>query len=166
MSDTYRRLGLLSALVIQQVVSSGRAWVCTVVVIGCWSGLSIAAPPTALGTANAGAGGTALRETKLKTDPAREPLGIETPHPRFRWLLEADQRGELQSAYQIQISTSLEKLQAGIVDKWDSGKVRSDNSVEVGYGGRHLVSGERVYWKVRVWDQNGRPSPYSASPFF
>jgi len=41
-----------------------------------------------------------------------------------------------------------------IGDKWDSGKVKSDNSVEVAYEGRGLASGENAYWKVRIWDAN------------
>ncbi|MBI4165415.1 MAG: alpha-L-rhamnosidase N-terminal domain-containing protein, partial [Acidobacteria bacterium] len=103
---------------------------------------------------------------ELKTEHLTEPLGVETPRPRFRWLLDSDERGQLQTGYQVLVATSLEKLQADTGDKWDSGKVSSDNSVEVPYGGSELASGERCYWKVRVWDKNGRPSAYSAPSFF
>ena len=104
--------------------------------------------------------------TNLKTEHLDNPLGIQTPRPRFRWLLRSLERGKLQSAYQLLVATSLDKLQDGIPDKWDSGKVISDNSVEVIYSGRALASGERAYWKVRVWDEKGVPSDYSTPSLF
>ena len=107
-----------------------------------------------------------MRVNELKTEHLSEPLGIETPHPRFRWLLDSTKRGQLQTAYQILVASSSERLQADTGDKWDSGKIASDNSVEIPYAGRALTSGERAYWKVRVWDENSRPTAYSAPSFF
>jgi len=107
-----------------------------------------------------------MQVEELKTEHLNEPLGIETTHPRFRWLLKSTERGQLQSAYQILVATSLEKLEAGTGDKWDSGRVTSDNFVEIPYAGRELASGERAYWKLRIWDRSGRPSTYSAPSFF
>ena len=104
--------------------------------------------------------------TDLKSEHLTDPIGIQTPRPRFRWLLGSRERAQLQTAYQILVATTLDKLRAGIGDKWDSGKVMSDNSIEVLYGGSELASGERVYWKVRIWDGQGMPSAYSTSSFF
>ena len=109
---------------------------------------------------------SSMRVTDLKTEHLSEPLGLETPHPRLRWLLNSAERGQSQTAYQILVATSLEKLQTDTGDKWDSSRVMSDNSVEIPYVGRELTSGERAYWKVRVWDRNGRPTAYSAPSFF
>jgi alpha-L-rhamnosidase len=55
--------------------------------------------------------------------------------------LESTERGQLQTAYQILVASSPERLEADKADKWDSGKVSSDNS-EVIYGGSDLASGE------------------------
>ena len=121
--------------------------------------------PRAKGSAE-GAVRAQIQPTELKTEQLTEPLGIETPRPRFRWLLDSDERDQLQTGYQVLVATSLEKLQADKGDKWDSGKVSSDNSVEVPYGGSELASGEGCYWKVRVWDKNGRPGAYSVPSFF
>ncbi len=104
--------------------------------------------------------------TELKTEHLKEPLGIETSRPRFKWLLESNERGQLQTAFQVLVASSLERLKADRGDKWDSGKVSSDNSVEVVYGGSELASGERCYWKVRVWDRNGKPGAYSSPSYF
>lgn len=109
---------------------------------------------------------SSVHVTQLKTEHLSEPLGIQTRRPRFRWLLESTERGQLQSAYQVLVATSLQKLQTNIGDKWDSGRVTSDNSVEIPYGGLELGSGEIGYWKVRIWDQNSRPSAYSSPSSF
>ena len=111
-------------------------------------------------------GAAAILVNAIKTENTTNPLGIDTLHPRFRWLLESSARGQLQTAYQILVASSLEKLQAGTGDKWDSGRVASDNLVEVPYEGKNLSSSERCYWKVRIWDRNGRSSLYSEPSFF
>ncbi|MBQ2722394.1 MAG: alpha-L-rhamnosidase N-terminal domain-containing protein, partial [Opitutales bacterium] len=48
----------------------------------------------------------------------------------------------------------------------DSGKVMSSQSVKVRYGGAPISSRERIYWKVRVWDENGVESDWSDVNFF
>jgi alpha-L-rhamnosidase len=102
----------------------------------------------------------------LKTEHLTDPIGIDSDQPRFRWQLQSSRRGQMQTAYQIQVASSLERLKYERPDKWDSGKVISDNSVEVRYEGNALRSGERAYWKIRVWDQTGKRSAYTAPSFF
>lgn len=87
-----------------------------------------------------------------------DPLGIDTAKPRFSWQIESQRRGQVQSAYHILVASTREKLQANQGDVWDSGKVQSSQSVNVPYDGRPLASHQRLYWKVRVWDRDGRPS--------
>jgi hypothetical protein len=64
------------------------------------------------------------------------------------------------------VATAVEKLNNNIGDKWDSGKVVSETSVNVPYQGKTLSSGEKCYWKVRVWDKYGQASPWSKSATF
>src|ERR1017187_6002328 len=104
--------------------------------------------------------------TELKTEHLKEPLGIETPLPRFSWLLVSGERGQLQTGFQVLVASSLNNLQADKSDKWDSGKVSADNSVEVVYAGSELARGERCYWKGRVWNRSGKPGVYSSPSFF
>jgi alpha-L-rhamnosidase len=49
---------------------------------------------------------------------------------------------------------------------WDTGKVVSDQSFQVPYGGPRLQSRERVYWRVRVWDELDLPTAWSAAASF
>jgi len=72
----------------------------------------------------------------------------------------------MQSAYQVLVASSAEKLSANAGDKWDSGKIASAESVNVVYKGKALVSGEICFWKVCVWDSSGARSPWSKPATF
>ncbi|MCY4413338.1 MAG: family 78 glycoside hydrolase catalytic domain [Caldilineaceae bacterium] len=102
----------------------------------------------------------------LTTEYAPNPINMDTPQPRFGWILESDRRNQSQSAYQLLVASSAENLIAGRADKWDSGKVTSDRSVNVPYTGSSLASDETCYWHVRVWDQDGHASAYSEPASF
>lgn len=97
----------------------------------------------------------------LRCEYLSEPLGIETLRPRLSWVIHSEQRGTYQSAYQILVASSEEKLSRNRPDVWDSGKVSSSQSVHVEYAGLPLQSAQRYFWKVRIWDQKGRQSGWS-----
>ena len=99
----------------------------------------------------------ALRVYDLKCDYQTDPLGIDAFKPALSWKLDSSERGQSQTAYQIVAATTLAKLTKGEGDLWDSGKINSNQSVSVPYGGEPLHSGERVYWNVRAWDRDGKP---------
>ena len=107
-----------------------------------------------------------LTPVALTCEYAAGPLGVDAPQPRFGWVLESNLRGQMQSAYQVLVASSEEKLRANVGDKWDSGKVVSFQSVNVAYRGKALASGEKRWWKVRVWDGGGKASPFSKPATF
>ena len=90
------------------------------------------------------------------------PLGLDVAHPLLSWTLESDTRSQKQTAYQILVASSSEALKNDQADHWDSGKVSSDQSIEVAYDGEKLRSFASCHWKVRVWDKDGHPSDWSA----
>ncbi|MCG8684598.1 MAG: alpha-L-rhamnosidase N-terminal domain-containing protein, partial [Desulfobacterales bacterium] len=104
---------------------------------------------------NVKASGTNLEVDYLRCEYRVEPLGIDIANPRLSWVLESDQRGQKQSAYQVFVASSLEKLQKNHIDLWDSGKVISDETISVRYEGVNLISDQECFWKVKVWDING-----------
>src|SRR4051812_24071434 len=75
----------------------------------------------------------------LRANGLVDPLGIGAAAPRLSWLVDADRRGVLQHGYQIRVASTADRL--GDPDVWDSGRVDSPQSVEVGYGGPPLESG-------------------------
>ena len=102
--------------------------------------------------------------TDLRSDYRQNPIGIDIS-PLLSWKIEASQRGTLQTAYQIIVSTSLEKLNTDNGDIWDSGKVNSSQSAGILYDEMDLASRQRYHWKVRVWTNNG-PTSYVSEPAF
>jgi alpha-L-rhamnosidase len=93
-----------------------------------------------------------------------DPLGIDATHPRLGWSLRAtaaEQRGQVQTAYQILVASSESQLAADRGDVWDSGKVAADRCAEIVYAGRRLESCQRCCWKVRVWDKDDAASEWS-----
>jgi len=102
----------------------------------------------------------------LLCESMTEPLGIGSTLPRFSWQLRDDRRGARQTAYQIRVATSINKLRSDTPDVWDTGRVSSDDSVNVVYAGPPVLSRYRYFWKVRVWDQYGNVSAYSKSSWW
>ena len=96
-----------------------------------------------------------MKVVNLRCEYAENPMGIDISHPRLSWQLESDQQGAKQTAYQIQAK--------GENFKWDSGKVESDQSIHIPYIGPGLLSRQPITWKVRVWDENGKPTRFSAT---
>jgi hypothetical protein len=99
---------------------------------------------------------------RLLTEDLVNPLGIDRPDPRLSWWLDSKARGAQATAYEIQVASSLGKLQSGVADLWDSGRVRGD-AVSAHYGGRKLGSGADAVWRVRVWDEAGHASAWSGA---
>jgi alpha-L-rhamnosidase len=104
-----------------------------------------------------------LTVTKLRCEYRGNPVGIDTAGPRLSWVLESEQRGQKQTAYRVLVASSKESLEGDEGNLWDTGKVLSEESIQVKYGGRRLGAGQQCFWKVRVWDKKGRASGWSGS---
>lgn len=109
---------------------------------------------------------SAARATNLRTEYTTNPLGLEVAQPRLSWVVESGGRGERQTAFQITVSSSPEKLAGGEADLWDSGKVASSRSHHHAYAGPPLKSGQQAWWQVHLWDKNGQPTAASEMAWF
>ena len=102
-----------------------------------------------------------LATAQLRCEYLQSPLGIEVTNPRLSWIITSDQRGQKQTAYQVLVASNESLLKQNKGDLWDSGKVRSDQSVLVSYQGVALKSGQQCFWKVRVWGMDQKSSAWS-----
>ena len=70
-------------------------------------------------------------------------------HPRFAWQMEVDDksRGNLQSAYRISVIDETGK------EVWNTGKVKSTESLGIQYAGESLRPSTRYQWHLTVWNQ-------------
>jgi len=91
--------------------------------------------------------------TDLKCEGFSCPLGLSETRPRLSWRLETTREGARQVAYRVRASSS----QAGfdVPELWDSGRVESQQTAFIDYGGAPLYSRERIYWQVEVEDETG-----------
>ena len=100
----------------------------------------------------------------LRCEDAGDPQGVDSRAPRLSWGLRATDpaaRGLHQTAYRVLVASSPALLARDRADLWDSGHTATDQTRQVAYDGRPLHAAEQVFWKVRVWDQDGRPSAWS-----
>lgn len=107
------------------------------------------------------AGVVSAQEKEIKVESLRcemltDPQGIDVATPRLSWKIIAHyQRHVVQTAYEIIVASSPEKLAANTGDIWSSGKVSSDQSIHVSYGGKPLTSRTACYWKIKVFTNKG-----------
>ncbi len=102
-----------------------------------------------------------LQVTHLLADYRVDPMGVDHAEPSLSWIMESDARAQRQTAYQILVGSTSASLEKNTGDLWDSGKVISNQQSQISYAGQALTSWTACYWKVRVWDQDGRPTTWS-----
>ncbi|MEX0882100.1 MAG: family 78 glycoside hydrolase catalytic domain, partial [Cyclobacteriaceae bacterium] len=101
-----------------------------------------------------------LQTTYLRCEYRENPFTDEK-HPRLSWILESEVPAQKQTAYRILVASQPELLEEGKADIWDSGKKSSDQTHQIVFAGESLRSRQVYYWKVRSWDKNGDPGPWS-----
>jgi alpha-L-rhamnosidase len=101
------------------------------------------------------------KPVQLKCESLTRPLGMDAKNPVLSWKLQDASAGARQTAYEIQVASSVTSLTAGRPDVWDSGRMESDDSIGANYGGPALASSKRYFWRVIVWGREGKRYPAS-----
>ncbi|QNF26773.1 glycoside hydrolase family 78 protein [Metabacillus elymi] len=102
----------------------------------------------------------------LRVEYTQNPLGIDTLAPKFDWILDSTERSQVQTSYQILVSSNEENLANDEADMWVSGVVESDQSIQIVYQGKELQSSKTYFWKVRVWDKHKVATPWSQTAYW
>ena len=97
----------------------------------------------------------------LKAEYLVNPLGIDTPNPRFTWQMQDRREGAFQKAYRIIVDTDSMEVVSGRGGIWDTGREGSQD-MRVVYDGPPLEPFTGYYWSVKVWDKNGKRADASA----
>ncbi len=97
----------------------------------------------------------------LQCEYLENPLGIDIKVPRLSWKLKIKEDGVKQKSYRILVSSNKENIVNNIGDLWDTDTVFSDRSTQIVYGGNELVSRQKVFWKIKIWNQNNVASSWS-----
>ena len=96
-----------------------------------------------------------MKAVRLRTEYLVNPIGIDIVAPRLYWNAEG---GKKQTAYQI-----IAKSGGKII--WNTGKVASSRMTHILYEGQPMHSREKVYWSVKLWDENGEGGEISTGSF-
>lgn len=94
---------------------------------------------------------------------------MTNPAPSFSALYVDGDSGDTATHYQIQVSTSTDF--SGLT--WDTGKTSITSTTTEGtrtpnviYAGPDLEYQITYYWRIKVWDENGTPGPWSEAATF
>ena len=104
-----------------------------------------------------------VQPTGLRCEYHANPAAIGTTKPRFSWKIQPTDpqaRHVRQSAYELEVTGGDGS------PLWKTGKVESSATDQIEYAGRPLKSRDRATWRVRVWDGEGRESPWSEKATF
>jgi hypothetical protein len=105
-----------------------------------------------------------LSVSQLKCNGLEDPAGTGNL-PEFSWINISSERGVIQTACQLIVSSSEDMISKNSAI-WDSGKKQSGASVWLAYQGPALSPGKKYFWKVRIWDGDDKPSPWSSAASF
>ncbi|NHE57822.1 sulfatase-like hydrolase/transferase [Cyclobacterium plantarum] len=102
----------------------------------------------------------------LHVEMIRKPSGLvlKDRTPEFGW--QVPEGLVFQSAYQVLVSSTVEKSEQNIGDVWDSGKVQGSKSFNIAYEGPDLKENTDYFWKVRLWDGDNRTGRYAQNQAF
>jgi alpha-L-rhamnosidase len=89
------------------------------------------------------------------------PISVDVANPRMSWKLITLQRNIRQTSYEIRVGSNAAELVKDRNLLWTSGRVFSEQSTQVYYGGPVLTSRQKCYWQVRIWNNRNQATPWS-----
>jgi alpha-L-rhamnosidase len=107
-----------------------------------------------------------LKPSYLRCEYVENPIGVQSLHPNLSWRCDDSRQGGRQTSYQIVMADTPRNLADGNYTIWNTGRVESGRIGGIPYRGVPLESSQLVYWKVRIWDENGASGEYSDDAFF
>lgn len=109
-----------------------------------------------------------ITPTRLRCEYLENPQVIDVVKPRLSWvnIANSGERNQVQTAMEIKVAGTKEKLLQGQADLWSSDKIISGTSNNILYNGKPLTSRQDCWWQVRTWDKEGKVSEWSEPAFW
>ena len=82
--------------------------------------------------------------------------------PKFGWVVPTD----TQNSFQILVASSKALLDENKGDFWNSEKINTNQSINIAYNGKTLLSNSSYWWKVKIWDGTDTPTQWSENQKF
>jgi len=93
----------------------------------------------------------------MKCEYLDDPLGIDSPNPRFTWSMQDTRLNARQTSYRLIVGTDQKSVQAGTGDMWDTNWVDSDTRLII-YNGKALQPFTQYFWRVDIADKDKQKS--------
>jgi alpha-L-rhamnosidase len=111
-------------------------------------------------------GQNSLKISNLRCESMVNPLGVTEKKPHFSWRINSTERNTRQVSYHLMVADSEENLKKGEHLIWNSNFIDSDASIQIPYGGTDLKAEKKYFWKVKIKDQAGHETDWSATAWF
>lgn len=98
----------------------------------------------------------------LRCEYAAQPVDVDESSPRFTWMYGG--KDFRQSAFEIAVATDPALLKSDEADVWRSGRIETTRPFAE-FAGKPLVSGQRYYWNVTAYGEDGRELQSSDASF-
>lgn len=102
-----------------------------------------------------------IAPSNLQCENLTNPVGIQVALPMFSWNIESGERNQTQTAYELIVSDNVKDITNQKGNLWTSGKIITNNTINVQFGGASLQSTKRYFWRVKAYDKKGEPSAWS-----
>ncbi len=96
-----------------------------------------------------------IKVASLTCEYLKNPIGLDTEKPRFRWKLKTNDENVLQEKYEIYVGTDSVEVSNGKGDFWESGKVNDSSNLAI-YKGETLKPFTKYYWSVKIGDEKSK----------
>ncbi len=102
----------------------------------------------------------------LQCEYYTNPLGVDNTNPLLTWQISSATSVIIPKEFQVIVSSTTDKAEAGTGDIWDSGKIFTKRELGLVYKGSDLKSSTKYYWRVKYWDAQGDDSAFSDVGWF
>ena len=93
----------------------------------------------------------------LRCEYLENPLGIDAANPRLTWRMEDSRQGAVQTGFEIWVDKDSLALLKGTALSWNQKKISGDVNL-ISYAGKKLEPFTKYYWRVFIWDREGKKS--------